>query len=115
MQKICHGKGCQRVLDIVLPVDGEADPVHKDPFLYKVKGHCPVSPVGEIDGGVVKGAVHAVRDDPAGKPFCKSFKVRDVPVDDQRAVGWQQLGKPAEGGTDIVKVLEEVQMVSVNI
>ena len=30
MQKICHGKGGQRVLDIVLPVDGETDPVYKD-------------------------------------------------------------------------------------
>ena len=36
-------------------------------------------------------------------------------IDDQGSVRWQQLGKFAEGMTDVVNILEKVQMVCVNV
>ena len=41
--------------------------------------------------------------------------MRRIRIDDQGSVRWQQLGKFAEGMTDVVNILKKVQMVSINV
>ena len=64
---------------------------------------------------IIAGSVHTVGYDLAGQSFCQLIQVFNLTVDDQRAVVRQQLGKFAEGMTDVVNILEKVQMVCVNV
>ena len=71
--------------------------------------------VRNISGSVIGFAVNAVSNDGAVKPFCDGLILRRICVDDQRTVFWKKLGKLTEGVSDIMDILEEIQMICINI
>ncbi len=59
--------------------------------------------------------IQAVGDDRTGKSLGDGLIRGRIAVDDQTAVGGQQLGKPAEGLPDMVDVPEKIQMICIHI
>ena len=50
-----------------------------------------------------------------GKIFDDLFIMRGICIDDQCSVSGKQLGKFAEGMTDVINILEKVQVIRINI
>ena len=112
---IGQGDGSQSIADIVDTRNVQHKMTEQGISFIAVKGRMCEFVKRNIGSIIIAGSVHTVGYDLAGQSFCQLIQVFNLTVDDQRAVVRQQLGKFAERMADIIKILEEIQMIRIDI
>ena len=71
--------------------------------------------IGNVGGTVITFCIASVSDDPAGESLCDLFVIRNITVDDEDAVLRELFSKKTEGMTDVINILEEIQMIRIDV
>ena len=115
LKKLCQCNRSQCIGNIVAARNLQIEASGFLTILHNGEGSVTVFVIGDISSLILCVVLQAVCNDLAGKSFDNFLIARCVRIDDQGSVRWQQLGKFAEGMTDVVNILEKVQMVCVNV
>ena len=80
-------------------------------LLHQVKGRAGKCVIGNICSTVITLTAVSKGNYPAWQTAADLLVILNITVDDQKSLFIQLLGKQAEGMTDIIQILEEIQMV----
>ena len=114
-QKVAEGQGSGGVPYVVDARNLEGKLSHRLAFFHKGEGGVCVVVEGDIGSTVFAVGAASVGDDPAGQALGDFLVVRNIAVDDEDAVLGKLLGEETEGVTDVIDILEEVQMIRVDV
>ena len=114
-QQVRQGSRGQGIVQIVFSGHLQGELPQGPSFPLKAETGAPILVVGGLKGMVVAGGTAAESDYGAFQPLGDFLQMRNLPVDNQTAVGRQQLCIAAEGMAYVVKVFKEVQVVLINV
>ena len=114
-QKIAECQGCGGIPYVVDAGNVKRNPGDRLSFFQEGKRGMRLLIIGNVGGTVITFCIASVSDDPAGESLCDLFIIRNITVDDEDAVLRELFSEKTEGMTDVINILEEIQMIRIDV